>query len=132
MNGLKLLPTINATNRELNNQINVCRSLNSDVCPEIPKELSDEGVMAFLKQGIAKINYKPQPDMVNHPPHYNNHPSGVEAITITEHMSFNIGNAVKYLWRVDEKLDTMEDIDKAIWYLNREKLKRTKEKEKNG
>jgi len=38
-------------------------------------------------------------DPVNHPPHYNRHPSGVECIQITEHMNFNLGNAVKYICR---------------------------------
>ena len=38
-------------------------------------------------------------DTVNHPAHYNTHPSGVECIEITEHFNFNIGNAIKYLWR---------------------------------
>lgn len=36
---------------------------------------------------------------VSHPKHYNDHPSGIECITITRHMNFNIGNAIKYLWR---------------------------------
>lgn len=58
-------------------------------------------------------------DPVNHPSHYNSHPSGVEAITITEHMNFNIGNAMKYLWRTEHK-DGIQDIKKAVWYLNRE------------
>jgi len=42
-------------------------------------------------------------DLVNHPPHYKSHPSGVECIQITEHMNFNLGNAVKYIWRSDFK-----------------------------
>jgi hypothetical protein len=58
-------------------------------------------------------------DNVNHPMHYNSHPSGVEAITITEHMNFNVGNAVKYLWRSDHK-NGLEDLRKAAWYVNRE------------
>ena len=61
-------------------------------------------------------------DPVNHPKHYNSHPSGVEAITITEHMSFNIGNAIKYLWRADHK-NGLEDLRKAAWYVNREILR---------
>jgi len=61
-----------------------------------------------------------QPDVVNHPPHYLQHPSGVECIQITEHMGFNLGNAVKYIWRCDLKKDAIEDISKAIWYLQRE------------
>lgn len=64
-------------------------------------------------------------DDVNHPTHYKNHPSGVECIDITEHMSFCLGNAVKYIWRCEEKHNDggEKDLKKAIWYLNRE-LKR--------
>jgi hypothetical protein len=61
-----------------------------------------------------------QPDMVNHPPHYNAHPSGVECITIVEHLPFNIGSAIKYLWRCGLKGDEIEDLRKAAWYVNRE------------
>ena len=57
---------------------------------------------------------------VNHPKHYNSHPSGVECIDITEHMTFNLGNAVKYIWRADHKGDATEDLRKAAWYLERE------------
>jgi len=59
-------------------------------------------------------------DPVNHPKHYTEHPSGVECIQITEHMSFNLGNAVKYIWRADLKGKQVEDLKKAVWYINRE------------
>ena len=59
-------------------------------------------------------------DNVNHPRHYTEHPSGVECIQITEHMGFNLGNAVKYIWRADLKGNQVEDLKKAIWYINRE------------
>lgn len=59
-------------------------------------------------------------DPVNHPKHYTSHPSGVECIEITEHMSFCLGNALKYLWRADEKGSPIEDLKKASWYLDRE------------
>ena len=59
-------------------------------------------------------------DPVNHPAHYNSHPSGVECISITEHINFCIGNAVKYLWRAGEKGSLLEDIKKARWYIDRE------------
>jgi hypothetical protein len=58
-------------------------------------------------------------DNVNHPKHYNSHPSGVECITVAEHMPFNVGNAIKYLWRADHK-NGLEDLRKAAWYVNRE------------
>lgn len=63
-------------------------------------------------------------DPVNHPKHYTSHPSGVEAITVCEHMGFNLGNAMKYLWRADEKGSALQDLQKARWYLNREIAKR--------
>jgi predicted S18 family serine protease len=67
---------------------------------------------------------KPKADMVNHPPHYTSHPSGVECIQITEHMGFNLGNALKYIWRADLKGSAVEDLEKAIFYINRELEKR--------
>lgn len=66
----------------------------------------------------------PSGDSVNHPHHYNVHPSGIECITIVEHMGFNVGNAVKYLWRADEKGTSLEDLKKAKWYIERELAKR--------
>lgn len=65
-------------------------------------------------------------DNVNHPKHYTNHPSGVECIAITEHMSFCLGNAIKYLWRADLK-NGVEDLEKARWFITREIERRTKE-----
>lgn len=58
-------------------------------------------------------------DEIN-PSHYKNHPSGVEAITITECFNFNRGNAIKYIWRAGEKDDEIKDLKKASWYINRE------------
>jgi hypothetical protein len=63
-------------------------------------------------------------DPVNHPPHYTDHPSGIECIQITEHMGFNLGNVIKYVWRCDLKLDAIEDLRKARFYLDREIAKR--------
>ena len=65
-------------------------------------------------------------DPVNHPKHYCSHPSGVECIQITEQMSFCLGNAIKYIWRADEKHDAVEDLRKAIWYIEREIARRMK------
>lgn len=63
-------------------------------------------------------------DPVNHPGHYTDHPSGVECIQITEHMGFNLGNVIKYVWRCDLKLDAIEDLRKARFYLDREIARR--------
>jgi hypothetical protein len=65
-------------------------------------------------------------DNVNHPVHYT---SGemkcsacekpIECIDVTRHMSFNIGNSMKYIWRYKLK-NGKEDLQKAIWYINDE------------
>lgn len=63
-------------------------------------------------------------DPVNHPAHYTAHPSGIECIEVTRHFNFNLGNAIKYIWRNGLKSKTpVEDLKKAIWYLTDE-LKR--------
>jgi len=60
-------------------------------------------------------------DEVLNPAHYTQHPSGIECIQITEHMNFNLGNSVKYIWRADLKhSDPIQDLRKARWYLDRE------------
>jgi hypothetical protein len=61
-------------------------------------------------------------DMVNHPPHYTSDPSGVECIDITRHRNFNIGNAIKYLWRAGLKNEEshIQDLKKAVFYINNE------------
>ena len=57
---------------------------------------------------------------VNHPKRYNLNPSGIECIDVVEHMNFNRGNAIKYIWRAGLKGDAVEDLQKATWYINRE------------
>lgn len=59
-------------------------------------------------------------DPVNKPKHYMSHPSGVQCIQITRHMGFNLGNALKYIWRADEKGAAIQDLEKAAWYINDE------------
>ena len=59
-------------------------------------------------------------DPVKHPDHYTSHPSGVECLEVTRHMSFNTGNAIKYIWRHREKGKPIEDLQKAIFYLEDE------------
>lgn len=62
---------------------------------------------------------------ITHPKHYTSHPSGVECIEITRHHNFNIGNAIKYLWRAgikqeqgkSDKEKEIEDLQKAVWYI---------------
>lgn len=51
---------------------------------------------------------------------YTSHPSGIECITIIEYMSFNLGSAVKYIWRSGHRGNTIQDLQKARWYVDRE------------
>lgn len=69
-------------------------------------------------------------DNVNHPKHYTSDPSGVECIEITRHRNFNIGNAIKYLWRAGLKdgNSDIQDLQKAIWYIQDE-IKRLERKD---
>jgi hypothetical protein len=67
-----------------------------------------------------------KPEAVNHPRHYNAHPSRIECIDVVEHMGFNVGNAMKYLWRADHKDAPIQDLEKAAWYIAREIQKRRK------
>ncbi len=64
-------------------------------------------------------------DAVNHPPHYGGFSNGAEVIDITEHLTFNGGNAVKYVARSTRKDgknkgNVLEDLRKARWYIDRE------------
>lgn len=66
-------------------------------------------------------------DPVNQPKHYTSDPSGIECIQITRHRNFNIGNAIKYLWRAGLKNEGLtgldkqvQDLEKAIFYIKDE------------
>lgn len=61
---------------------------------------------------------------VVHPPHYNAHPSGVECLTVVRWMGFNLGNVVKYVWRADLKGNSIQDLEKAKFYLEDEIARR--------
>jgi uncharacterized protein DUF3310 len=60
------------------------------------------------------------PDPVGRPAHYTAHPSGIECIQIAEHFNFNLGNAIKYIWRAALKGKRRQDLEKARWYIDRE------------
>lgn len=76
------------------------------------------------KGNTKSVRPRESKDDVN-PDHYKEDKSGVECIQITEHRNFCIGNAIKYLWRAGRKGSEnspkhIEDLQKAIWYCNRE------------
>jgi len=75
----------------------------------------------------------PTSDNVNHPKHYTSSPAkcscgaSIECIQIAKHMNFCIGSAQKYLWRADLKGNAIEDLKKAVFYINCEIEKRENE-----
>ena len=90
--------------------------------------------MQLLKCFIERKDREQKNDNVNHPAHYNSHPSGIECIEIARHHNFNIGNSMKYLWRAGLKSEEgmedtdkqVEDLNKAIWYI-KDEIKRITE-----
>ena len=62
---------------------------------------------------------KPKKEKVNSPDHYNT--GRIEVIDAIEdwNLGFNDGNAIKYIARHQHKGDSIQDIEKAIWYLQR-------------
>lgn len=57
---------------------------------------------------------------VDHPKHYNR--GNIEVIDFIEdqRLGFNLGNVVKYVARAEDKGNTLEDLQKAKWYIERE------------
>lgn len=92
--------------------------------------------MQLLKCFIERNDKEQKSDSVNHPAHYTwlKELCGIEVIDITRHMNFCCGNALKYIIRAGHKKDAIltdtekqiEDLNKAIWYLNDEIKRITK------
>lgn len=103
------------------------KDLPADASIPAEKELFTE------RKEVLKVLGKqllPQPattkhDQVECPVHYNSHPSGIECIEITRHMNFNLGNAIKYIWRADSKGAALVDLEKAAFYI-RDEISRRK------
>ena len=60
-------------------------------------------------------------DDISHPAHYTH--SAIECIEVTEQLSYNLGNAVKYVWRFGYKGQAAKDLRKAAWYMRREAVR---------
>ena len=57
-------------------------------------------------------------DTVHHPKHYTSDDCGVEAIEVTSLLPACISNAVKYVWRCGKKDEDLQELKKALWYIN--------------
>ncbi len=76
--------------------------------------LEDEDLMAPIEQDELDMSE------IDHPEHNTNHPSSVECIELAEQMNFCLGNALMHLHKVDLKCDELENLNKALWYVERE------------
>lgn len=57
-------------------------------------------------------------DAIHHPKHYTSDDCGVEAIEVTSLLPACISNAVKYVWRCGKKDEDLQELKKALWYIN--------------
>jgi hypothetical protein len=100
--------------KELAEQAN--KNKGSTIEELMPKTVADriKLLKAVKAYGVKAV------DNVNHPPHYK--VGGIETIDFIEakKLNYNLGNVVKYITRADHKGDRNEDLQKALWYLNRE------------
>jgi len=90
------------------------------VKPEVDAETQghvDAAIHRYETETKPFIEEHQEPERVNHPQHYNNSASGVECIEVVRWMTFDVGNAVKYLWRLGHKDDSVIELRKAEWYL---------------
>lgn len=78
-----------------------------------------DGNECDYKEGYCVAFEEPKQEAVNHPTHYN---KGIEAIDIIEswELNFSLGNAIKYILRAPYKSNALEDLEKSVWYINRE------------
>ena len=60
-------------------------------------------------------------EQVDHPTHYN--AGDVECIDVIEWLPCNLANAAKYVWRAGLKGDLRTDLEKALWYIRRERAR---------
>lgn len=107
----------------------------SDLIPPAPGRMfTEQDVINSMNETEPQLmptgHLTTEEERINHPKHYNQHPRGIECIDVIEYMNFNIGSALKYLWRGGFKPESAieQDYEKAIWYIRREleRLKKTK------
>ena len=83
--------------------------------------LQTDCIADLLASATSEPDFSPERwDIINKPKHYNSDPSGIEPIQITQHMSFCLGNTIKYIMRAKHKGSEIEDLKKAQFYLNKE------------
>ena len=79
------------------------------------------GVLKYVKtygKLVWKRDVNNLADTIHHPKHYTSDDCGVEAIEVTSLLPACISNAVKYVWRCGKKDEDLQELKKALWYIN--------------
>lgn len=88
---------------------------------EVKRRFRNGKTVSYFIRGEKAEGIFPPMDKVNHPSHYN--AGKIECIEFIEdqRLGFHLGNAVKYIVRAGKKdpEKTVEDLEKAIWYIRR-------------
>jgi len=72
---------------------------------------------------VEKIKENERKDLVNNPPHYNKGNIGcIDAIESCQGEGFKYylqGSILKYIWRYQHKINPIQDLEKAKWFINK-------------
>jgi hypothetical protein len=66
------------------------------------------------------------PDLVNHPPHYTKGKIEVIDFIDDQNLDYHLSSVIKYVCRSPHKGNETQDLEKALWYLNR-KIRKLKD-----
>jgi len=71
---------------------------------------------------VKHPDHKIKKEWVNHPDHYGGKDNPYEAIKVIEawELGFCLGNTIKYISRAGKKNNIVQELKKALWYLERE------------
>ena len=91
----------------------------------MPRNMCIDNMKDMWAKHEAAMEAGGKEDMVNHPPHYTR--AGIECIDAIEAATtdmtglaaFCTGQAIKYLWRWPWKENKVQDLKKAVWYINK-------------
>ena len=113
----------NLTQEDLASRLNVSsRTIKRYEAGEIiPSTQALKRISETLNIDFKELDIKEdKKEMVDHPKHYNM--GKYEAIDVIEDwgLGFNLGNTVKYISRAGHKDSILQDLKKALWYLDRE------------
>jgi hypothetical protein len=86
--------------------------------PEQFKVVNDELINVVSGASVGSVKADMVHDVIEHPSHYNSHPSGIEVIKITAFETFLRGNIIKYVLRAPYKGTELQDLLKARQYLD--------------